>query len=60
MAQPVSDKLPSIAEIAKIQDAEIQACYTRIRKVFYSLTKKADKDIGCAGARIIEEIERSI
>ena len=56
LAKPVSDKLPSIAEIAKIQDAEIQACYTRIRKVFYSLTKKADKDTVARGPELLKRL----
>ena len=56
LSRPIADKLPSFGDITKIADAEIQACYTRIRKVFYSLTKKADKDTVARGPEWLKRL----
>jgi hypothetical protein len=56
LSKPISDKLPSFADVSKITDAEIQACYTRVRKVFYSLTKKVDKDTVARGPELLKRL----
>jgi AIPR protein len=56
LSKPISDKLPSFVEIAKITDAEIQACYLKLRKVFYSLAKKVDKDTVARGPELLKRL----
>jgi hypothetical protein len=56
LSKPISDKLPFFVEIAKITDAEIQACYVKLRKVFYSLAKKVDKDTVARGPELLKRL----
>jgi hypothetical protein len=56
LAKPISAKLPSFDEIARIDDAEIMLCYHRIKKVFDALTAKSDKDTVARGPEFLKRL----
>jgi hypothetical protein len=56
LAKPISAKLPSFGDVAKISDADIQTCHTRVKRVFDSLTKKSDKDTVARGPELLKRL----
>ena len=57
LAGPVAVKLPSFAEMSKISDDEIKACFSRVKKVFSPLAAKSDKDTVGRGPELLKRLD---
>ena len=57
LARPVAVKLPSFAEMSKISDDEIKACFSRVKKVFSPLAAKSDKDTVGRGPELLKRLD---
>jgi AIPR protein len=57
LARPVATKLPSFADISKIGDDEIKACFSRVKKVFNPLAFRSDKDTVGRGPELLKRLD---